>query len=173
MQIANQLNYKKETFVHPEYRYNKLLPQSGQQTVTATVGGGQETIFEIPIKALNLSKSYLYFTLTPPAPAGGVARTNWAFADCLAAIRQIQLYTRGGVYLADVNEVSNYTKISWKPDIKVNEYLQYDKFDNTAVGSGVGRYLRASNSLVTSATKTVAAPFALRPDNSAANIHYL
>jgi len=124
--LSQQLDYKKSAYIHPTYRLSKILPQSGQQTQTITTAGGQENVFELPVYAFNLAKSYLNFTIAPPVSA--VASTlNFMFMDCMAPIRQIQLYTRSGIYIADVNEVGNFTKTTWKYEIKQKEYFNNNK----------------------------------------------
>ena len=105
-QLSNQLDYKKETFIHPTYKLNKILPQSGSQTVTINTGGN-DTIFEIPAsKAFNLARSLLCFNIAP-LTAGAY---YYAYKDVFTPIRQLQLYTRGGIYLCDLNELPNYSK---------------------------------------------------------------
>lgn len=167
MQISKQLDYQKHSFAHPTYKYNKVLPLTGLQTQVVSTAGGQENIFEIPVNAFNLSKSVLQFTATGVALA---ANANYFFNDCFAPIRQLQLYTRSGIYLADINEVANYTKIMWKADIPIQEYLTYDTFQNNV---GFGRYLRPSNSLANSTTLTQLNPYARRYNGTAADVNYL
>jgi hypothetical protein len=125
MQMSTQIDYKKETYLHPSYRLNRILPQVGSQNVTILPGGGVDTIFEIPTKTFNLARSVLEFTISPAAV--GAAYIS-AYKDCLTPIRQIQLYTRAGIYLCDLDNLPNYTKIVWKSEIPIQEYLDYDKF---------------------------------------------
>lgn len=155
--LSQQLDYKKVPYMHPTYRLSKVLPQSGLQNTTISTAGGQETIFECPIYAFNLSKSYINFEIAPPISA--VASTiNFMFTDCMAPIRQLQLYTRSGIYIADINEVGNYTKVSWKVEINQKEFLDYDKGFN---GIGTTRLLQPVNNLGTqaAAVSTIAQGF--------------
>jgi hypothetical protein len=169
-QSSTQLDYKKTQFVHPNYRMSKLLPQSGGQTVAISSAGGQETIFEIPVKAFNLARSFVSFVVTP---TGLAANYNWSFVDCFNPFRQLQLYTRSGIYLCDLNEVGNYTKVMWKPEIKLEEFLDYDYLGNATVYTeSNGRYLCRNNTLQNSATSTLLAPYGLRFNNSNSNIAY-
>lgn len=140
--VAPQLDYKKYNYSYPVYKHSKILPLAGTQTVTVTQAGGQETLFEIPSKVFNLSKSFLSFTMTPQASAS----FNYVFADVFPSIRQIQLYTRGGIFLADINNFDDYTKAVWKSDIKLEDFLTYDVMDN---GSGFGYGLRRNNVVAT------------------------
>lgn len=172
--ISQELDYKKANLIHPTYKLSKVLPLAGSQLQVISTTGGQETVFELPAKAFNLSKSFISFTLTPPASGGG--NFNWFYKDCAAPIRQLQLYTRGGIYLADINELANYTNVIWKAEIKQEEFLKYDTYYSGLDGGGANRFcvgrgvmLRPSNGL---ANNTNVPTFAPRPDNSAAELNY-
>jgi len=117
------------------------LPQSGTQTATLTPGGGNDLIIEIPIKAFNLARSFLEFTV---APAANPAAALGTYKDVITSIRQVQLSTRSGVYMADVQELPNYSKTALKAEIPFQEYNSYDEYSG---GVGIGRYLRANNAL--------------------------
>src|SRR5690349_18735140 len=117
-QISNQLDYKKEVYIHPTYRLNKILPLSGSTTQTVTIGGGQETIFEIPVNAVNFSKSFITFQFQ--IPAGPNPSYNSTFFDCFPHFRQFQLYTRSGIYICDLNEAANYTKVVGNAETKLD-----------------------------------------------------
>jgi|688.fasta_scaffold60564_6 hypothetical protein len=135
--IPTQLNYSKNKLIHPFYKLSRVLPLSGSQTTTITSSGGQEVLFEIPSKCFNLARSYLSFDMTPAA--GGALNFNNVFADCLAPVRQIQVYTRGGLYLCDINEVGVYTQIVSKAETKLDDFMTYDRGDGregTSLGSG-------------------------------------
>jgi hypothetical protein len=169
-QSSTQLDYKKMVYMHPDYRKSKILPQSGGQTLNLIPAGGLETLFEIPVKAFNLAKSHIYFSMAPSAVA---AANYWAFSDCFTPFRQIQLYTRSGVYLCDLNEVSNYTKVMWKPETKLEQFTEYDLVGNADVYSeSVSRLFSRNNSVINSATTTTTAPFALRWNNTSSSISY-
>jgi hypothetical protein len=138
--VAKELDYKSSDLVHPEYKMSKIYQQTGSQTVSITTAGNSESVFELPVNAMNLSKSVLNFTATPQASGGG--NYNYAYMDCASPIRQIQLYTRGGTYLCDVNHANTYTKVVWKPETKVGEFLDMPNHD---AGSGWGNYLQKCN----------------------------
>jgi hypothetical protein len=103
--VARELDYKKKDFSHGSYMMTKVIQQTGGESVTITTGGN-ESIFELPPKVFNLSKSVLAYVSTPIATAG----FNLYFSDVISEIRQIQLYTTGGLFLADINYADNYTK---------------------------------------------------------------
>jgi len=121
---ASQLNYRKDVFVHPSYRMTRVLPLSGSTIQTVNTTGGQETIFEIPVNAVNFAKSYLTFSFQiPPQTADNTAIRNYCFMDCFPHFRQLQLYTRSGIFICDLNEVANYTKVIWNAETKIENFL--------------------------------------------------
>jgi len=133
--IAKQLDYKKDVYIHPSYRLNKILPQSGLTTATESLAGGQETIFELPAAyAMNLAQSFITFQFR--VPAGPNPGYNNVFKDCFPHWRQFQLYTRSGIYICDLNEVSNYTKVTFNAETPLQEYLDIDFMNGVAGAAG-------------------------------------
>ena len=138
--VAKALDYQKVAKSHPYYRFNKILPINGSQTTTITAAGGNEIQFEIPVCAFNLAKSYLNFTMVIPN-SGTIY--NWAFTDVVSPIRQMQLYTRNSISLADLYNVNNMKKIVTKSNTKLDEYLTYD---NTTAGLGLNAFVPGTQS---------------------------
>lgn len=119
--------------ISPSYKFSKLYQQTGGQTVTIDTSN-PETFFELPPRVMNLSRSILKFTATPSALA---ANSNWLFQDCVAGVRQIQLMTRGGVILCDINNLDHYTKIVLKSDVRKSDSHEIDiagNVNNTRYG---------------------------------------
>ncbi len=169
-EIKSELDYKKVDVSYPEYRISKILPQNGSQLVTITGGGGQASVFEIPANVFNLAQSKLSFTMTPASAGAGVA--NWLPKDTLSMIQAVQLYTRAGVYLCDLQYANTYSNLVTPIETKLEDFLEYPLGGTTAVESQVSRGLRRSNALGSSSTKTVASPCALRPDATSARVNY-
>lgn len=158
--VSDKLNYRPIPYAHPSYRLHRILKQSGGQTETITNAGGQESIFEIPVNVVNLSRSFLCFTISIP-----VANFNRVHSAAFAPVRHIQLYTRGGLFLCDVPYLPQYTNVVWKPETKLEDFLTYDT--HTAAGNtGNGRLFRRSNSTVDNADVSQ------RPNNTPASLHY-
>lgn len=122
--VSKPLDYQKVTKSHPYYRFNKILPINGLQETKLTVAGGNELQFEIPVCAFNLAKSYLNFQMT--IPDNGNPNYNWVYADVAGPIRQMQLYTRNSIYLADLYNVNSMTKILTKINTKLDDFLTFD-----------------------------------------------
>jgi hypothetical protein len=115
----NDYSTKRQDLI-PDYKYSRSYQQSGGTEVTIDTSN-KESIFELPAKVMNLSKSVLKFTATPTA-----ADFNWMFMDVIAGIRQIQLYNRSGVMLCDLNYLDKYSKIVLKTDTKKVDAIERD-----------------------------------------------
>jgi hypothetical protein len=99
---------------------------------------GTNVLIDLPAnKAINLFKSVLYFQLAILDIGANIGADLqlWSSADCLAIIRQIQLYTRKNTYVADLYEIQNYTQIVWKAETKLENYLIHDQTININTGA--------------------------------------
>ena len=151
--ISQEIDYKAISHSHPSYRLSKLLPLSGTQTVTvSSAGSTQETLIEIPTKCFNLGESILYWRRTIAAQAAGTFSRS--FEDTYGEIQQMQLYTRNGQYLMDLNNFQNYLQLSRKLQTPFESFQSYDQVD--------GLY-----------KIDLAAAAGQRFDNTANNVNYL
>ena len=175
MQRSEQLDTNTIQFVKPIYSLRKVYPQSSPgQTFDIGTGGGVESIFEVPAQAFNLARSYLYFTMTAAASATLNSEFNWTFTDVVTPIRQIQLYSAGGARFVDLDNAPNYTKIVNKVETPIEEFLEYDYHGQSDVyTNSIGRFLCRNNTLTSSNTKTLAAPYGFRHDNTPSSISYI
>ncbi|KYQ88909.1 hypothetical protein DLAC_10491 [Tieghemostelium lacteum] len=141
--VSKELDYRPLLVSEPEYEFTRLFPQSGSTQTTVTAGGN-DTIFEIPpSKAYNFGKSWFQFQFQLPATA-----TNFgvAFADFTPFFRQIQVYTRGGLYLMDHTNFHLHSKMVTKINKKIIETLNsYNSAPGTASQSYLPCY--SSNTL--------------------------
>ena len=185
--VSSQLDYSKVLSSHPTYALSRILPLSGSQDTTITAAGGNETIFEIPSKVYNFSRSRLDFTLNIPRSNAGGDNFTYVFKDAIGPIRQMQLYTRAGLYLCDIPYFNNYTKIARKPFTSLKDFLDLDILysggslpggKNSSVGSFLQRNnlinTEAGNSQATVTNANLKTPSKLnrRHDNSIASISY-
>src|SRR5690606_3995587 len=68
--------------------------------------------------------------------------------DVAGPIRQMQLYTRNSIYLADLYNVNNMTKILTKVNTKLDDFLTYDTASGstgTSTVKGTQSILRRNN----------------------------
>lgn len=164
--VAPQLDYKKYNYSYPVYKQSKILPLSGTTTFNVSATGGDETLFELPPKVFNLAKSYLSFTVTT---VNALTHATWYASDVFPFIRQIQLYTRGGLFLADVNNLDVYTKAVFKTDTKLEDFLTFEKHTaSTVIGvGGWGQMFQPNNNILTANT------LGSKYDGTAGNVSYL
>ena len=135
--ISNQVDYKKYNYVTPNYELSKLTQQTGGATVTATTSGGQESIFKLPAKVINLAQSRIKFTATIPNLN---ASYNWAQCNVLQWWQQIQLYTRSGLMLMDLINAHNYTNLVYPYEAKLVELQTNDQFTYAATAAATVGY---------------------------------
>lgn len=127
--IARELDNTQFTIENGSYQFSKIIQQTGGQTFTIS-GGGTESIFDLPPKLYNLPKCVLSYTMTPTAAVGAV---NYIPSGTLSEIRSIQLYTRSGMFLCDIQDVNNYLETVLRRETKRDEMLNNDV---PASGSG-------------------------------------
>ena len=72
---------KKYSSIEPKYKLSRLIQQTGEQTVTLNTAGGQEDIFEIPVKVINLAHSKIQLQLQ--VAAGGTGFANYIVGNCI------------------------------------------------------------------------------------------
>lgn len=131
--LANEINYNSFAMEHGTYMHMRMIRQVGTQTENNITTNAPEAVFEMPPRVYNLSRSYLYYTVTPNAPGGGGGRMNYVFNDTCAEIRQVQVYTRNNLLLVDINNVNNYVQSVLRHETKFE-----DAVDNDTATDGQG-----------------------------------
>lgn len=133
MSIQNsQIDYSHTSMpVKPSYRYSKVFAQSGQSATISTAPF--ELLFELPARCMNLSRSSVRYISTPTDP-GATVKHNWMFNDLIACCRQAQLYTRGGLVIADNTIADRYSQITLKEKMR-DETVIYEPEANDIFGS--------------------------------------
>lgn len=149
--ISDELKYTKKDYSHPKYRFNQLYPISGQQTFVVT-SGGNELQFQLPVKVFNLARSVLEMTITPSIPAAG---HNVSYKTPLSPIRQIQLFTQGGVYLCDVYNVNKYVNTVYFPETTLPDFLSNEIVDSVTAAASVKSIGTHRSNLINSASAAV------------------
>lgn len=133
IEVAEQWDYKAVEYETPspnDYRYSKLYPQNASQNVTLTPGATSPVTIELPADVYNLSRAYLQYSIAPTATAGVV---NITWKDLMSHITEIQLVSRNQILIADLQNVSLYTKAVWKPEIKFEDYKTFETFGQGAL----------------------------------------
>src|SRR6185437_12410505 len=104
-----ELKLKPVKYIHGTKTFTRITQITGGSTVTIPVASTVESQFEIPVKALYLSDSFITGKLTPTA--GGVGNFNWNMATH-HFISEIHLQTRGGTPLCDLYNLDRYRCLS-------------------------------------------------------------
>jgi hypothetical protein len=126
--MTSEFDYSKVDLNVPSYKYLKINQVTGGQTVTTTSAGGSESLFEIPVgNSFNLAKSYLNFIRSIPGQ-GAANRYSWSWADLLADILQIQIYTKRGYMINDINFLPHYTRMVQKIETPFTETRSNDNY---------------------------------------------
>ena len=119
--FAPQVEYVKKILLNPSYRISKLIPLTGQG-LTLGLSSTMNAQFEIQTNVMNLSRSRLTFDITVPWSIATVY--NWIQADPLALFDRVQLYTRGGVQLIDLQGCNNFSALVTPYKTKLQDLLQ-------------------------------------------------
>ncbi len=119
--FAPQVEYTKKVLLNPSYRISKLIPLTGQG-LTLGVSSTTNAQFELQTNVMNLSRSRLTFDITLPFQGAGAYQ--WCQADPLALFDRIQLYTRGGISLLDIQGVNNFSSLITPYKTKITDLIQ-------------------------------------------------
>lgn len=112
MEISKRNDYQIRDKAKSGYNYSKVVQQTGGTgSISISAGGGDESVFEIPIKCFNPGESWLRFD--PTITAQGSSNVAWLPVNGVPFFRTIQAYTRNGVYLCDINNFEYYVRPAW------------------------------------------------------------
>lgn len=140
IKLGSSLDFRTKVQKNSDISYQRITQQAGFVTQAVPASGGTESIFQIPNKVWNPSESFLSFIYYPGAGGGGFY--NYLYNDCCAPIRQLQFYTKNGLMLVDVPDLANFTKMTWKSQLALSDYLTFERYedarttDNSAVVAG-------------------------------------
>ena len=143
---SETIEYRPSVMADSEYKMTRLVQNTGANSVTISGSQSNATI-ELPAVCMNLAKSYLNFTITVPANGGGANNLAAAHRDT-PPIARLELFTRGGKYLADISNFSNIYQAFGQRTKKIEDYHGSDS--GIVVKSGLN--LLATKRIVTDAT---------------------
>ena len=118
-----QLIYKPVVQYQPSYRLSKLLPLSGSQTIPISGTATSEVIFELPTKPFNFSECVLSYQRNI---AGQAPNYAWTFTDTIPELMSVQIYTRSGKYICDINSFNNYINVARKIVMTQDDFISSD-----------------------------------------------
>lgn len=127
LSLNEAIDYSAKLASHPSYRVNRVVPLTGSNVTISSAT--TESQIEIPQTVFNLSKSTIDFTLSIAA-AAALHATN---LNTLGAsmFDSIQLSTRTGLPLAQINNVDMFTRAVNPYVTRFDDYITYD----TSLGS--------------------------------------
>lgn len=126
--FASQINYREKRKEYPQYRLQRREP-FGASSLRVAAGTNEISTFRLPSNSVyNLSRSFLCFTATPDGAV--LNRYNFLYADFFPFIQSLRVYTDSGITLINLNDVAKHTKMVWKPNIKLEDYLTYENWNH-------------------------------------------
>ena len=119
--FAPQVEYVKKILLNPSYRISKLIPLTGQ-SLSLGISSTTNAQFELQTNVMNLARSRITFDILVPWQL--LNTYQWIQADPLALFDRIQLYTRGGISLLDIQGVNNFSSLVTPFKTKMTDLLQ-------------------------------------------------
>lgn len=110
MEAHDTLDYAEKNNMAGIYRYARILPNNGSSSLTGLQSSTTECVFDIPAKLMNFSRSYLAARLEIPLTAGYAPILQLGGASLIS---RISLQTLSGMFLCDLPNVAEYTKVMW------------------------------------------------------------
>jgi len=162
----NSLDYTQYNFVTPDYQLTKLIQQTGGQVNTITTSGGTESIFELPAKVFNFGKSFISFSISIP-DTGANTTYNWFQTNVIPFWQQIQVYTKGGLFLCDLISAHNYSNLVNPIETKIENLKTYDQYVAAQAGTGYGQCFRIQGGSAANYR-----PNGVEPDNGTDELQY-
>jgi hypothetical protein len=124
--LSPELDYKPANYRHGSKTFTNIVQQTGGNTVVIPAASTIYSDFEIPIKALYLSDSYIRGVVTPAGPGAGFYNWLWKQSHF---ITEIHLMTRGGVFLTQLYFADRYRSLTRGFHVPMEDFLAADDVD--------------------------------------------
>lgn len=128
-----QTDYRRVVQDVPNYKYMRVLPNSGVSSVTQTTSGGHIVDFDLPSEVINLSRTSISFDYTPAA-AGANGRYNWVYVSTLSLLREVHLMTRSGIFVASLKNANKFLNLVRPLTIPLTDVLSNANDDDIVGG---------------------------------------
>src|SRR5665647_1003582 len=123
--LTPELDYKPAAYRQGSKIYTQIIQQSGGSNVNIPVSSVVYTDFEIPMRAMYLSDSFIRTTATPVAPGAGMY--NW-FRKDQHFISEISLMTRSGVFLCQLTNADRHRALTHGSHVTMDDFLATDDY---------------------------------------------
>ena len=157
--VSEALDYSPKEISAGTYVFRTVNPENGQPTGVSR-DSTYNTDFLLPNQVFNLSRSYLNFNVTlNDTTAADDGRWNQAHNGFLAPIDGLTLSTADNVKLVEMNNLPEYTKMVWRPETDLQEFLSFPCHSNSEVAVAnvtepghLFHRIRAANSIADAAS---------------------
>ena len=111
--VHNALDYRARIQSDPRYDLSDIYPQTGNRTLGLNATQTRQIDFEIPPRCVNLSRCLLEFDVEATVTStASLNQTVHIPSDHLSPIERIEVFTRTGVRLMDLDQQQVWSKIS-------------------------------------------------------------
>lgn len=136
------LDYRARLQSDPRYDLSDVYPQTGDRTLTIDPNVGRSIEFELPPRCINLARSKLEFNLEIQDMDGQNADAWEALvhSDAISFVERVEVFTRSGVRLMDLDRQQLWSKISNSYFNDPDAYSASQIGNNLSVSSGKHRH---------------------------------
>lgn len=120
--VSQEIDLRPKKHAHPTYRSARLVQQTGGTNATLSTSSTTEVIFEIPSKCWNMAESILAFDINLPAAGGGL--NNVVHTMGAPWCNRIQLRSKGGSYVCDLQQAHVYARCIAGPSKKMADFKE-------------------------------------------------
>ena len=113
--IHPSLDYRARLQSDPRYDLSDVYPQTGHRTLNLSADKAEIIEFELPPRCINLARSKLDFEIEVSLPAyeeKGSLDNIHVRSDCLSLIERVEVFTRSGTRLMDLERQQLWSKLS-------------------------------------------------------------
>ena len=122
--VADSVNYSDYVSEHGIYQHQRINQNTGGLVNSCSAGGGNTSIFELPVNIYNYGRSHLEFTAQCVGAGGRSAR---AFVDGVPHIQRIRLYNSGQKELVRIDDFNKYSNMLFRRETSLEKALTYDR----------------------------------------------
>lgn len=132
--VASELVSKPQRIAAPRYRSIKVYPMTGAARITIPPTARTVAQFEIPTRSINYSRSWISGKLT--IVKGSTDSYRYRYADAVSFCSGVNLKSRSGATLLDMDYLQNYTQVVNKFETTIEDAMSADLSDVIASHRG-------------------------------------
>ena len=140
--VADSVNYSDYVSEHGIYQHQRINQNTGGLTNSCSAGGGNTSIFELPVNVYDFGRSYIEYT----AQCNGLLGYVRAFVDGIPHIQRVRLYNSGQKELVRIDDFNKYSNMLFRRETSLEKSQTYDRIvssvtdmsNNNTVGYACG-----------------------------------